>query len=283
MVSYCDKCNANLGRSNPGVTCVGTCKKNYHFNCIDLTKVEKAALQTSNNLNWVCSSCKSSSAPAISTEPTLSDIMQAINELKSSIEFCSNKIDDFEKKLNVYSEKIKLIEPIKEKCDAMQIKVEDYEQRSRLNNIEIVGIPEKQNENLLQMVTVQLSKTIQCPIAEQDIDSIHRVASYGHSNNKPKNVIVRFVSKLKKDKILACARKFKNLAANNLNFSETNSVYINDHLSPTNKLLLRKVREAANENNFKYVWVRQCRIFVRKNDNSPIIIINSERDVIKIK
>lgn len=283
MGLQCDGCNSNVTRTNPGITCSGSCKSSYHYNCIDLPKAEKLMLQNSNNLSWICTACKNTSVRSTSTEPTLSDVMRAISELKNSVEFCSKKIDDFEQKLNGFSEKIKLIEPLQSQCNAIQLKVDDFEQRSRMNNVEIVGVPEKQNENLLNLITKQLSNIIQYPIVEQDIDTIHRVASFDHNTTRPKNIIVRFVSQLKKENFLASARKNKNLTANNLNFAEANKIFLNDHLSPKNKLILRQVRESARDNSFKYVWVRQCKIFTRKNDNSPIIIINSERDIKKIK
>ncbi|GLV34058.1 hypothetical protein CBL_05078 [Carabus blaptoides fortunei] len=150
----------------------------------ELIMKSKTALQNSNNLNWLCSSYKNTPVPVISTEPTLSDIMQAINLFKLSIQFCSNKIDDFEKKMNGYSEKIKLIEPTTEKCDTIQIKVEDIEKRSRANNIELVGMPEKQNENLLQLVTTV--KQVVSELSERNMFKTNEHVTYAEKTKTPK-------------------------------------------------------------------------------------------------
>ncbi|GLV37446.1 hypothetical protein CBL_10588 [Carabus blaptoides fortunei] len=100
-----------------------------------------------------------------------------------------------------------------------------------MNNVEIVGVPEKQNENFLNLVTKQLSNAIQCPIVEQDIDTIHRVASFDRNTSRPKYIIIRFVSQLKKENLLANAWKIKNLTAKSINFTEYNKIFLNDHLS----------------------------------------------------
>lgn len=48
-------------------------------------------------------------------------------------------------------------------------------------------------------------------------------------------------------------------------------------------MLLNKSKCAAGKNNFKYAWLRNSNIFARKADNSPIIFINSDNDLAKLK
>ncbi|KAG5872296.1 hypothetical protein JTB14_022618 [Gonioctena quinquepunctata] len=68
-------------------------------------------------------------------------------------------------------------------------RIENIEQEARLNNIEIQGVPEKSNENIFQI-----------------LDHIaHRVA-YSTQSEKPKSIIVKFQSKVKRDEILAAAK-----------------------------------------------------------------------------
>lgn len=118
MVSQCHICSNNIHRSNPGIVCAGHCRKDYHVNCIDISKEGKSLLLKSQDLSWICDSCKGASTSSASSipsaapspiktpQPTLSDIMDTLVELKSSIEFCSKKIDDFDEKLKSYSNKI---------------------------------------------------------------------------------------------------------------------------------------------------------------------------------
>lgn len=60
-------------------------------------------------------------------------------------------------------------------------------------------------------------------------------------------------------------------------------VFVNDHLAPLNKLLYGRVRKLGKELGYKYIWLNDCKIFVRKNDTSKAILISSEADLVKIK
>lgn len=57
---------------------------------------------------------------------------------------------------------------------------------------------------------------------------------------------------------------------------ETSRVYANDHLTLQNKILHKKAREFCSYNNFKYVWVRDSKIFIKKTDTSKAILIRNE-------
>lgn len=229
MVLKCDTCKNNINRQNPGITCIGKCVSSYHYNCADISQAEKNALLASQNLNWICNTCKDQQKEptGADVQPTNSDIMKMLMEVRNSIQFCSNKIDDFEAKLNTYSEQIKLIAPLQQECMLLRKQVADLEQRSRSNNVEIVGIPEKNKEDIASILS-SIGKTISCPIEKNDIDTYHRVAQFNFNKNKPKNIIVRFISRVMRDKFVASAHKHKNLNTTQINFSESNPVYIND-------------------------------------------------------
>lgn len=51
-------------------------------------------------------------------------------------------------------------------------------------------------------------------------------------------------------------------------------VYINEHLTMVNKYLYKLARDMRKENKIKYVWIRNGKLFVRTEDNSPHKIIN---------
>lgn len=55
-------------------------------------------------------------------------------------------------------------------------------------------------------------------------------------------------------------------------------IFVNEHLTPKNKLLLRRARDLKTEKSYAYLWVRNCVIYMRKKDNAPVIKILSEED-----
>jgi hypothetical protein len=79
-------------------------------------------------------------------------------------------------------------------------------------------------------------------------------------------------------------RKKRGLALTDLGFPESNAkVFINWHLTVANKLLYKKTREIAKIRLYQYVWVKHCKIFVRKNTGSPNISVRKLADIEKIK
>ncbi|RVE48661.1 hypothetical protein evm_006732 [Chilo suppressalis] len=50
---------------------------------------------------------------------------------------------------------------------------------------------------------------------------------------------------------------------------EKTAVYVSEHLCPYYKGLHAETRKIAREKGYKYVWIRNGRIFIRKNDESP--------------
>lgn len=146
------------------------------------------------------------------------------------------------------------------------------EQFARQSNVEIQGIPERRNENLMSIVK-KIGNTVSCNLQETDILEFHRVAKQNTNSNRPKNIVVKLNCPRTRDNLLASVKVFnKNKHSDNkLNTShielpgEQRPVYVTEHLSPENKKLHAATRIAAKEKNYKFVWIRNGRIFVRKD------------------
>ena len=54
------------------------------------------------------------------------------------------------------------------------------------------------------------------------------------------------------------------------------TIYINEHLTPNNKHLFALAKQKKIAANYKYLWMRNGRVLIRKADNSEIINIDSE-------
>lgn len=287
MVGICAECKTKIGRNAPGVVCSGVCGIGFHLRCnTALSQAEKDLLGTNTLLSWICSTCKNSHGPGASGHPSalpgMEQVVSLLNELKKSVEFCSGKIDDFERLLQGYAAKMAKLDDVYTECETLKRRVEDLEQRSRSNNIELVGIPEKSGENLLSVVSL-LGARIGVDVDVSDVDAVHRVAPVNHASGRPKNIIVRMISRIKRDNFVGAARKVKELNSGGLGFSEKLSIYVNDHLTPERKMLLNKAKSEAKKLNYKYVWVKNSRIYVRKSDGTPVVMIGDVSDIAKIK
>lgn len=153
----------------------------------------------------------------------------------------------------------------------------ELKQHSRLFNVEIKGIPQNENESLDNIVQ-KIGEKIGLNVEPKDIDVVHRVPT---KDKKKTNVIVKFATRAARDKFLQSARK-KRLSADDIGFSETTPVYLNEHLCPEYKILLGQAIARKKENNWKFVWVSNSKILARKAENSTVIHIATRDDLCKI-
>ncbi|KAJ2938448.1 hypothetical protein O0L34_g12887 [Tuta absoluta] len=218
-----------------------------------------------------------------------SKIAEDFESMKNSVEFLTEGLDELKKKtestdqrVNRLENKINLIDIHSVKLDALGAKIETMEQQARQNNIEISNVPERRNENLVELVE-QLGSVIKYTITRGDIAAVHRVPHASASSSHPKNIIIKFHSRITRDNVLAAFRLAKGTTTSQLNISgEPRKVYLNEHLTLSNKKLFREARAAANKHKYRYVWIKHGTILVRENDISSVIAIRSPSDLAKI-
>lgn len=150
----------------------------------------------------------------------------------------------------------------------LQMKVELLEQRSRINNLEIVNLPVTPNENPVEIVK-SLAQCVGVEIRDEDIQAVHRVPRY---DKKGKNMVVQFCSRWKKNIILQACADFRKRNNNKITAKDINNslpdqaVYVSEHLTPKNKILLRKTKQRIRDIGWKYSWTRDGAIYVRKDE-----------------
>lgn len=210
-----------------------------------------------------------------------------------------DSITEFHKSLNFFNEQYEEVRVIVESnaTELLKIKKENadlkatvcdlserlslMEQHSRESNIEISCLPEHRSENLKTTI-IQMAQVVSSSIKEDDIQMIKRVAKLNPSSPAPRSVIVKLRNSMQRDELLASVSKFnKTNSTDKLNTSHLgiagnkSSIFVSEHLSPSAKKLHAAVRKAARQNGFKFVWVRNGRIFVRKHENADSNLIRN--------
>lgn len=155
----------------------------------------------------------------------------------------------------------------------LQNKLDSNEQHARANNIEITGIPESKQENLIEAVN-NIFKELSLDQAV-NIEYATRVTPWIKLDGRPWNMGRREV----KDNILAAIRTKKGLTMDDIKMKGKNKIFMNEHLTPKNKMIFKKVRDFTK---LQFCWVKNCKIFIRLNESTNHICINSENDLIKI-
>ncbi|XP_059060198.1 uncharacterized protein LOC131853348 [Achroia grisella] len=201
------------------------------------------------------------------------------SDLKQEVETSAFKIETLEKQL----------ETNKKSVTELTTQLQSKEQLGRMNNLEISGVPLIKGENLYNIIN-RIAAVVGFILSPSDIDYIHRVRRYPrHSNTdespaQTANIIVRFTQKKRKMDMLASIRARRNLNTADLNIDgPAKPIFINDHLAPHNKQLYGRARKLGREYDYKFIWLNDSRIFVRKNETSKAILILSENDLTKIK
>ncbi|KAJ0182175.1 hypothetical protein K1T71_002897 [Dendrolimus kikuchii] len=176
------------------------------------------------------------------------------------------------------------------KCTVTQLqqRLNFQEQNELRNEIEIIGIPELNNENLAHVIQVT-SQKIGIQLAETDIDYMSRIgpkrSQETHSlttrQHQPRPIIVKLLRRQKRNEIISAAKARKNLTSESIVPGSPKKIYINERLTKDHRVLFREARDQAAANKFKYCWIKNGGIFVRENDNKPAIKINSINDLNK--
>ncbi|PZC83213.1 hypothetical protein B5X24_HaOG208304 [Helicoverpa armigera] len=216
-----------------------------------------------------------------------SSMYEDLEELKKAVTFLSDAHDE-QKKVNTNNnnfiakftkDNAKLSAEVKQ----LDIKIQQMDQLARESNIEIQCVPEHKTENLLTIVQ-QLARVTGYELRENEIQSFHRIAKMNAETNRPRSIVVKLASPRVRDNLLAAVRNFnKKNEAEKLNTShigiggEKKPIFVTENLTLANKKLHAATRTAAKERKYNFVWIRNGRIFVRKDvTTKPQLIQNME-------
>ncbi|XP_028177966.1 uncharacterized protein LOC114365561 [Ostrinia furnacalis] len=206
-----------------------------------------------------------------------------LDNIEKSLSYAMERQDSIDSRLKQVESRLSSSDDISSQVTQLQDKIDSMEQQARLYNIEIANLPERRDENLLAIVE-KIGAVIKHPINKSDIVSAHRVPHFDKKCTRPKNIIVKFSTKILRDNFMAASRANRGLKSDQLCMPGTVcSVYVNEHLTAKNKQLFRLCREEAKKCSFKFVWVSRGTVLVRQSESSPIFAIRCEQDLKKIK
>ena len=206
--------------------------------------------------------------------------------LRESVNVCSDKISDFEVKLSKINDYFKATDilkveqqQLKKQVSQANRRVDNIERLLRSNNVEIQDIPEKAKENLIDLAK-DIGGVINFQLDESMIDTIFRVPSQVES--KPKNIVIRFISKINRDHFLAAAKSARKNSGDHKSLrlrGLADKFYINEHLPSHTKFLLKQARETAKAKGYKFVWIQGGNVLMRKTEQAKIIQITGSEQL----
>lgn len=167
----------------------------------------------------------------------------------------------------------------------LQVELNVRDQAMLLNDVELTGIPEFDNESPGHIVLAAAAK-LSVKLDERDIVSVARAGPRRKPLPDgrpalPRPLIVRFARRALRDTILKEARVRRGATTAELGLPEhnTRNFHVNERLTKTNRSLFGKARELARYNKWRFVWSSEGRVLARQTDKAPVFQIRSERDL----
>ncbi|KAH7970589.1 hypothetical protein HPB49_011480 [Dermacentor silvarum] len=205
--------------------------------------------------------------PLLSKVDELMSVKETVVSIEKSVQELSSRYDTL---LTVVTSQGKAIselaareEKVESGSSAEEVReLNDLDQYSRRQNLEIHGIKPTEGENLLRELNNIARRLNVAEVTERHLDTVHRLPS---KPDKAPVIIARFALGATKENWLEQRPQLKTL-----------------HLTLHNKRLLWLAKTKATEQSYKFVWQKNGRILVRKREGEQAIQIKTEADLAKI-
>lgn len=116
----------------------------------------------------------------------------------------------------------------------------------------------------------------------EDTDTFYTSSTNERVNVK--NVIASFSTRYMKEDFIAAARSLKtSLTTSDIDVVSPGRIFVNDHLTVKNNMLLSLAKPLAREHNYQFVWVKHMKIFVRRDPTWKTFNVKTERDIQNIR
>ena len=290
----CAKCDKPV-QERQKVICCSTCQLEYHTRCQGMSDEKHAVLTGNTDIFWFCKPCRvfasnminkmvsleqrMSSIEAVNqtlqdemkqfkkqTELTISGLQKEVTAMKVKAE----KFDDLKEQLDVWKSKFyNHTETRKIETTETNLRMDNLEQESKMNNLRIVGIPEEDHENLQKKVLSIVKQKLNIDsVEEADIDLCYRLGRT--SDSKVRDVIVKFTTRDKRNLIYRCKRNMPR---------EDPAIFINEDLTQSRNKLFYDARCMKKQGKIKAVWTQDCNIIIKVSDTSDPVPIETHRDL----
>lgn len=281
MDSECAKCLEKLIHKEDTLEC-NTCKKTVHFYCAGISESNFKKMSKLNKGKYACSDHKQTDSNTKNIQPSVK-VETKIDELIQSVEFMGKQFDNFNNKLDSLVNEVKnlKIENAKMKNEnnnllnevsIIKFKIDTLEQSNLIKSIDITGIPQTPNENCTEIVKeIGLKTNTKINVIE---------ANRQYFTNNTNSIIVAKLETIEMKKNLIRNSKICKISANNLHsaWSNKNNIYINERLTKDRRSLYGKARAYGKEKNYKFVWVNNGDILMKKDEKSKTLRIRNLQD-----
>jgi len=204
-------------------------------------------------------------------------VAKRMEDLEKSQRFLSDKYDDLTKLLKSHTEENQAQkEHIRENSGRIK-HIEDrtrrLEQLQASNKVIISGVPESRNEKI-ELIVHELSKQSQIPLT---INTNLRLGPPIRGKNRP--ILLSLSDETQARRLVQYSRQSRPTASSiHSTFSAEQRVYISTYLTPETKRLWDATYTRAKSKGYKFVWIRDGDILIRRSEREKVYKINTMED-----
>lgn len=225
--------------------------------------------------------------------------LKKIDDLEASLGLLSAKYDDLVKKHDCLTKEVKNLRienrSLKAQLTSTQElsvqnsnDINDLEQYSRRDCLEIRGVPQSKDEDTDEIVK-KIGDLMDVDLDDNDISVSHRLSdgfqtrSDGVQIKRVPAIIVKFIRRSDRDEFYSSRKKLKGKSSRDIGFTRQPSqqIYISESLTKKNRELFNASLKAKKSHRFKFIWTSYGKICLRRDANSPVITIKSFDDLRK--
>lgn len=305
MAKSCPSCKVLLSTSDLTIKC-SVCDLSYHVSCTKIRTESKLKNMGDARDTWKCDDCRNDLAPNASktelstkNEAGKDPILEAIKELSVKIDQNFLKTCALETKMEQNHVTLTKLQEsfdslkrdnsaLKTEMDELRnnndnlygeihdlkLEVCDLQQYSRRDNIEIVGIPVTGGEDVYSIVAA-VARAVKVPYNRDLISVAHRVPKSKEGKGHP-TIVVKFLSRTTRDTWMTASRDKERGKLKTTDVSPSlrqGDVFINEHLTVHNKMILYRAKLLVKGGKLKYAWVRDGKVLVKKEADSKAVRI----------
>lgn len=222
----------------------------------------------------------------LALKPLVDKLTNTVEEVQKAAEFFSAKYDTLVAEVTSQGQVVKELQGevgmLRENVSSQSAEIHrlkselnDSEQHSRRANLEIKGVVVTPNEDLPKFVSELAIKIGLDHFQASDILAVHRLPA---RRDKVPDIIVKFASVGMKDSWMNGRGRLRTLHA----MGSEPLLFFNENLTRVNRELFWMTRTRGKENRYKFVWVKNGRIFAKKDESHTLVRVNSVADLEKI-
>ena len=171
------------------------------------------------------------------------------------------------------AERNAVIDALTETIAEQQKTINELEQYSRKNCINIAGAKETERESVRKL-TKDIGRAVGVNLTDGDIDTAHQLGR--HTDGKVRPIIVKFTTFDKRQEFYQARRKLRGASTpvdSSLSAAELSQIFVSDSLTKANRSVMYAARQLKNDGKLAAAWTDAGRMKIRIVADGPTRVI----------